>query len=112
MQLYSLSLQGKWDEMREVIPEDVLRGFAQTSTYDNLPDFFREHREYATHLSVGMPTSTPEQVERFQHVLGEVRKVETSGVRRDGLTLPRALRVSRPQRPAAPRVFSPKELVP
>ena len=82
VQLHSMSLQGKWDEMRQVIPEEVLRGFAQTSTYDKLPDFIREHREYASRVGFGMPVNTPEQRERFAHVLSEVQKVETSRVPR------------------------------
>lgn len=82
MQLHSLSLQGKWDEMQRVIPEDVLRGFAQTSTYDKLPEFVSEHREYASRISVPLPVSTPEQRERARHILSEVRKVETPGVPR------------------------------
>ena len=82
MELHSLSLAGKWDEMRRVIPEDVLRGFAQTSTYDNLPNFIRENREYASRVGFGMPVNTPEQRERFAHILGEVQKVEVPGVPR------------------------------
>jgi probable F420-dependent oxidoreductase len=79
-QLHEMSLQGKWDEMPRVIPEDVLRGFAQTSTYDKLPEFVREHREYASHLGLGMPTGTPEQRERFNWVRDQVQNVETPGV--------------------------------
>lgn len=82
VQLHSLSLQGKWDEMRRVIPEDVLRGFAQTSTYDNLPTFLREHREYATTVSLGMPTDTPSQIERLKHVLREIQATKVGGVPR------------------------------
>lgn len=82
MELHSLSLAGKWDEMRRVIPEDVLRGFAQTSTYDNLPNFIRENREYASRVGFGMPVKTPEQRERFAHILGEIQKVEVPGVPR------------------------------
>ncbi len=82
MQLHSLSLQGKWDEMRSVIPEDVLRGFAQTSTYDRLPEFVREHREYASRIGFGMPVDTPERRERFAHVLAELKRVEVSRVPR------------------------------
>ena len=82
MELHSLSLAGKWDEMRQVIPEDVLRGFAQTSTYDNLPGFIRENREYASRVGFGMPVKTPEQRERFAHILGEIQKVEVTGVPR------------------------------
>ena len=45
MQLHELSLKGQWEEMQRVIPESVLRIFAQTSTYDKLPEFVTEHRE-------------------------------------------------------------------
>lgn len=82
MQLHSLSLQGKWDEMRKLIPEDVLHVFAQTSTYDKLPDFIREHREYATRVGLGMPTTTPAQRERAIQVLKEVQNVEVPRVPR------------------------------
>ncbi len=69
MQLHEMSLQGKWAEMQQVIPEDVLRTFAQTSTYDKLPDFLREHREYASRVGVAMPANTPAERERLAHVL-------------------------------------------
>jgi probable F420-dependent oxidoreductase len=82
MQLHSLSLQGKWDEMRRVIPEDVLRVFAQTSTYDKLPEFVREHREYATRLGLAMPAGTPAERERLQHVLKQVQQIEVPRVPR------------------------------
>jgi probable F420-dependent oxidoreductase len=82
MQLHELSLQGKWDEMRRVIPEDVLRVFAQTSTYDKLPGFLSEHREYASRVGLAMPTRTDAERERFAHVLGEVQKVKTPGIPR------------------------------
>jgi hypothetical protein len=58
----------------------VLRVFAQTSTYDKLPGFLREHREYATRVGVAMPDTTPAQRERLTHVLKEVQKVKVSGV--------------------------------
>jgi probable F420-dependent oxidoreductase len=82
MQLHSLSLQGKWDEMRRVIPEDVLRTFAQTSTYDKLPDFVKEKREYASRMGLGLPVSTAAERERAAHIMKEVQKVKTSGIPR------------------------------
>lgn len=82
MQLHEMSLQGKWGEMQQVIPEDVLRTFAQTSTYDKLPEFIREHREYATRVGIAMPANTPEQRERLAHVLKSVQAIETPGVPR------------------------------
>jgi len=87
MQLHSMSLQGKWDDMRNSVTEDIVRTFAQTSTYDKLPDFVREHREYASRIGIGdLPTNTPAERERAKHIINEVRKVEVSGVPR-GLEL-------------------------
>lgn len=80
MQLHEMSLAGKWAEMQKVIPEDVLHVFAQTSTYDKLPEFISEKREYATRIGLGLPQGTPEQRERAQHVIKEVQKVKVSGV--------------------------------
>jgi probable F420-dependent oxidoreductase len=82
MQLHEMSLQGKWAEMQKVIPEDVLHTFAQTSTYDKLPDFVREHREYASRIGIGMPDRTPAERERLAHVLGEIQKIQVPGVPR------------------------------
>ena len=82
MQLHEMSLQGKWAEMQQIIPEDVLRTFAQTSTFDKLPEFVNEHREYATRIGVVMPAGTPAERERLAHVLGTVQKVEATGIPR------------------------------
>ncbi len=91
MRLHALSLEGKWDEMRGIVTEDILHTFAQTSTYDNLPNFLREHREYASRTGLGLPTRTPAERERFQHVLAEVKKVQVPGVPR-GLEIKKGAR--------------------
>ena len=82
MQLHEMSLQGKWAEMQKVIPEDVLRVFAQTSTYDRLPQFIAEHREYATRVGLALPANTPAQRERLAHVLSSIRGIQTTGAPR------------------------------
>ncbi len=82
-ELHQLSMQGKWEEMQRIIPEDVLRGFAQTSTYDKLPDFVREHREYASRFGFLMPTRTGEERARFDHTLKEIQAIEMPGVARE-----------------------------
>ena len=61
MKLHRLSLQGKWDEMRDTVTVDDILELAQTSTYDELPTFMAEHREYATRTGLGMPRETPAQ---------------------------------------------------
>ena len=35
---------------------------AQTSTYDDFPEFLQQHREYASRVSFAMPRKTPEQI--------------------------------------------------
>jgi hypothetical protein len=62
--------------MRKVIPEDVLHTFAQTSTYDKLPEFVRDHREYASRLGLGLPTGTPAQRERAVQIIQSIQKVQ------------------------------------
>jgi len=78
--LHELSVRGKWDEMRDAIPEEVLRGFAQTATWDELPKFVAEHREYARRMMLAMPDRTGEQRERLADVRRAVRAVETPGI--------------------------------
>ena len=69
-------LAGKWDEVKRVIPEDVLRVFAQSSTYDKLPEFLREKREYASRMTLAMPNRTPEERERASQVMKAVQAVD------------------------------------
>jgi len=69
--------------MRDTVTVDDILTLAQTSTYDGLPDFFREHREYATSTTLGgVPRETPEQEERFQDILTRVQAVASPGVPR------------------------------
>jgi probable F420-dependent oxidoreductase len=87
MQLHEMSLQGKWAEMQKVIPEAVLRTFAQTSTYDKLPEFIANKREYAGRLNLALPQETPEQRERTAHIVAECRNVVVPRVPR-GVAVP------------------------
>jgi probable F420-dependent oxidoreductase len=80
--LHALSLRGKWEEMRACIPHEVLRGFAQTATYEQLPAFVRKHREYARRITLALPVTTAAERERFEHVRREVQAVQTPGVPR------------------------------
>ena len=82
MKLHALSLQGKWEEMRDTVTIDDILTLAQTTTYDGLPDFLAEHREYATRTGLGLPRDTPAQEERFQDVLKRVQAIRNPGVPR------------------------------
>ena len=80
--LHQLSVNGKWDEMRETVTLDHLTELAQTSTFDDYPRFLSEHREYASRVGFAMPTETPEQQERYRDLLSQVQALETPGVPR------------------------------
>ena len=82
MKLHALSLHGKWEEMRDTVTIDDILTLAQTTTYDGLPDFLAEHREYATRTGLGLPRDTPAQEERFQDVLKRVQAISNPGVPR------------------------------
>lgn len=80
--LHTLSLNGEWQKMREVITDDELMELAQVTTWDKLPEFIRQHREYASMMGFGMRTSTAQQRERAASVMKEVQSIRTPGVPR------------------------------
>jgi len=82
MKLHALSLRGKWDEMRDTVTVDDILTLAQTSTYDGLPEFLAEHREYASRTGLGLPRNTPEERERFRGIMQRVQAVRNPGVPR------------------------------
>ena len=85
--LHALSLQGKWEEMRDTVTVDDILALSQTTTYDGLPDFLAAHREYATRTGLGVPRETPQQEERFQDIRKRVQALRNPGVPA-GLELP------------------------
>ena len=85
--LHALSLQGKWEEMRDTVTVDDILTLAQTATYDGLPDFLAAHREYATRTGLAVPRETPQQEERFQDIRKRVQALRNPGVPA-GLELP------------------------
>jgi probable F420-dependent oxidoreductase len=87
--LHQLSLRGEWQKMREVITDEELLELAQVSTYDKMPQFLREHREYAKRTTLGnVRYSTPDERARAHAVMKEVQKTTTPGV-------PRGMEISR-----------------
>jgi len=86
MRLHRLSLDGRWQEMREIITEDDLRKLAETCTYDEFPEFVTARREYASQMGFGMPTETDAQKDRARDVMQRLQAAKTSGVPR-GLEL-------------------------
>jgi probable F420-dependent oxidoreductase len=84
--LHSLSVQGRWNDMREAVPIEAIAELAQTCKYDDLPEFLVANREYASRMSVAVPGRTPEDQERAADLRRRVQALETARVPR-GLEL-------------------------
>jgi probable F420-dependent oxidoreductase len=80
MRLHRLSLEGNWQEMREIITEDDLLKLTETCKYDDYPEFVRTKREYASQMGFGMPSDTPEQAARAREMMQTLQAVETTGI--------------------------------
>lgn len=80
MQLHEMSLKNQWDKMPGIIPEQVLRDFALTSTYDNLAEILRSHRDYATRVSLGYRGGEPKDDDRLRWLIEQVQQVRTPGI--------------------------------
>ena len=75
MRLHEMSLKGQWEEMRRIIPEEVLHEFAMKATYDRLPDVLRTERWYASRVGLNIPAGTPAQRERLAWLIDEIHKI-------------------------------------
>jgi probable F420-dependent oxidoreductase len=84
--LHALSVQGRWDEMREAVPLEAIAELAQTCRYDDLPEFLATNREYASRVGIGLPVRDGDDRERMLDLRRRVQALETSGVPR-GLEL-------------------------
>jgi len=62
LQLYRLSLEGKWEEMANLINDEMLEQFAITGTYDEVVPKLKERwGDVITSVTLDLPASTPEQ---------------------------------------------------
>lgn len=82
MRLHKLSLDGRWQEMQDVITEEDLLTLAETCTYEDYPQFVADKREYASQTGFMMRTETDEQKARAKQLMAAVQAVSTPGVPR------------------------------
>jgi probable F420-dependent oxidoreductase len=78
--LHSLSVQGRWDDMREAVPLEAIAELSQTCRYDDLPEFLKTNREYASRMSLAIPSR--EDPDRIAAIRRRVRDLKTAGVPR------------------------------
>ncbi|MBT4162062.1 MAG: LLM class flavin-dependent oxidoreductase, partial [Gammaproteobacteria bacterium] len=80
MRLHKLSLDGRWQEMQDIITLDDLRALTETCTYDDYPAFVASKREYASHMGFRMATESDDQKARTLAMMKSLQQVQTPGV--------------------------------
>jgi len=83
LKLHALSLEGRWQEMQEVITDDDLAELVETCKFDDYADFIKDNREYAGQMGFGMPTETDDQKERAGDIMSQLQAVQTPGIPRE-----------------------------
>lgn len=77
--LHGLSLNGEWQKMKDVITDEELLELAQVSTFDNMPQFIAENREYASQMGFGIRSSS---IDRTNDLMRKIQTIETTGIPR------------------------------
>ena len=80
LRLHKLSLDGRWQEMQDIITEDDLLKLADTCTYEDYPKFVETRREYASQMGFQHPSGTEENAERTTELMRRLQAVEIPGV--------------------------------
>jgi len=80
MRLHKLSLDGRWQEMREIITEDDLLKLADTCRYQDLPQFVADHREYASQMGFAVPEDSALDDGQAGEIMQQLQKLNTAGV--------------------------------
>ena len=71
--LYRMSVDNRWREMPGQITDDMLETFAVVGTHDEIVAKLRQaHGDYATSVSLDIPTPTPQDEERLAAMIAEL----------------------------------------
>ena len=74
-QLFRLSMEGKWPEMAAAITDEMLDEFAIVGTYDELvPKIKERYAGLVTTLDFGFGVRSPEDHERLNYIVQELKK--------------------------------------
>jgi alkanesulfonate monooxygenase SsuD/methylene tetrahydromethanopterin reductase-like flavin-dependent oxidoreductase (luciferase family) len=75
-QLFRLSMEGRWQEMANLITDEMLEEFAIVGTYDELvPKIKERYAGVVTTLDFGFGIRGPEQQERLRWLVQELKKL-------------------------------------
>ncbi|MBO0711846.1 MAG: TIGR03617 family F420-dependent LLM class oxidoreductase [Acetobacteraceae bacterium] len=72
--LHALSVQGRWDEMAQAVPDDVVRTFAACGTYSEIADAIAvRFGGAADSIDLGFPPDAPAGLKR--ELLADIRRI-------------------------------------
>ena len=75
LMLHDMSVKGEWERMVQSIPLDVVREFAVSSTYEDLPAVLSKRMDYASRVSFAAPSDTPEDEDRLVDLISRVQAI-------------------------------------
>ena len=78
--LHRLSVEGKWDDMVDVITDEMLEEFCVVGTWDDLPAKMRE--KYAginTQIGFGAEARNPDEEEQIKELIAELKTIPSVG---------------------------------
>ena len=78
--LHRLSIEGKWDEMVEVVTDEMIDEFCVVGTWDEIAGKMRE--KYAgvnTHVGFGGNARNPDELEQQREIIAEIRTFPAAG---------------------------------
>jgi probable F420-dependent oxidoreductase len=78
--LHRLSVEGRWDDMVDVITDEMMEEFCVVGTWDELPAKMRE--KYAginTQIGFGADPRNPDEEAQIREIIGELRSIPAVG---------------------------------
>ena len=75
-QLHRLSLEGKWEEMGALVPDEMLEAFAIIGEYDEIPGMFKErYGGLVDEMHFSIQTTNNAEHAQLRRIVGELQKL-------------------------------------
>ena len=75
-QLHRLSLEGKWEEMGALVPDEMLDAFAIIGEYDEIPGMFKErYGGLVDEMHFSIQTTNNAEHAQLRRIVGELQKL-------------------------------------
>ena len=75
-QLHRLSLEGKWEEMGALVPDEMLDAFAIIGEYDEIPGMFKErYGGLVDEMHFSIQTANDAEHAQLRRIVGELQKL-------------------------------------